>query len=191
MRVVAFNGSPRKNGNTTILLTTALDQLKKEGIETELYQLAGKNIQGCTACYRCLEKKNARCAVDGDALNQCLEKMPESDGILIGSPTYFSDVSAATRALLERTGFVAQANGCLFKRKVGAGVIAVRRGGAIHALNSINLFLYYHQMINPGSSYWTFGIGREPGDVSSDEEGIRSMVTLGQNMAWVLKKSKE
>jgi multimeric flavodoxin WrbA len=153
VRVVAFNGSPRKNGNTAILLNTALDQLQREGIETELYQLGEKDICGCTACYRCLKNRNACCAVDADAVNECMEKMLNSDGILIGSPTYFCDVSAGTRAFLERTGFVAQANGYLFKRKVGAGVIAVRRGEAIHALNSINLFLYYQQMMNPGSSY--------------------------------------
>ena len=190
MRVIAFNGSPRRNGNTAILLNIALDELKKEGIDTELYQLGEKNISGCTACYRCLRSRNARCAIEDDALNEYLERMLKSDGILIGSPTYFCDVSAATRAFLERTGFVAQANGFLLKRKVGAGVVAVRRGGAIQALNSINLYLYYQQVINPGSNYWTFGLGREPGDALNDEEGIQSIKTLAQNMVWLLKKLK-
>jgi multimeric flavodoxin WrbA len=188
MKVIAFNGSARKDGNTAILLNTVLEEIKKEGIETELYQLAGKKIQGCIACYKCMKNKDKRCAVTKDIVNECIEKMIEADGILLGSPTYFADVSAGTRALIERTGYVARANDYMFKRKVGAGVIAVRRGGAIHAFNSLNLFFFYQQIINPGSSYWAFGIGREPGEVLNDAEGIQTMKTLGQNLAWLLRK---
>jgi len=188
MKVIAFNGSARKDGNTAILLNNVLDEIRKEGIETELYQLAGKKIQGCIACYKCMKNKDNRCAVDNDIVNECIAKMIEADGILIGSPTYFADVTAATRALIERTGFVARANDYLFKRKVGAGVIAVRRGGAIPAFNSINLFLFYNQIINPGASYWAFAIGRDPGEVLGDAEGMQTMKTLGQNLAWLLKK---
>jgi len=188
MKVIAFNGSARKDGNTAILLNTVLEEIKKEGIETELYQLAGKKIQGCIACYKCMKNKDKRCAVTKDIVNECIEKMIEADGILLGSPTYFADVSAGTRALIERTGYVARANDYMFKRKVGAGVIAVRRGGAIHAFNSLNLFFFYQQIINPGSSYWAFGIGREPGEVLNDAEGMQTMKTLGQNLAWLLKK---
>lgn len=188
MKVIAFNGSARKDGNTAILLNNVLDEIRKEGIETELYQLAGKKIQGCIACYKCMKNKDNRCAVDNDIINECIAKMIEADGILIGSPTYFADVTSATRALIERTGFVARANDYLFKRKVGAGVIAVRRGGAIHAFNSINLFLFYNQIINPGASYWAFAIGRDPGEVLGDAEGMQTMKSLGQNLAWLLKK---
>lgn len=188
MKVIAFNGSARKDGNTAILLNKVLDEIRGEGIETELYQLAGKKIQGCIACYKCMKNKDNRCAVDNDIVNECIAKMIEADGILIGSPTYFADVTAATRALIERTGFVARANDYLFKRKVGAGIIAVRRGGAIHAFNSINLFLFYNQIINPGASYWAFAIGRDPGEVLGDAEGMQTMKTLGQNLAWLLKK---
>lgn len=188
MKVIAFNGSARKDGNTAILLNKVLDEIRKENIETELYQLAGKKIQGCIACYKCMKNKDNRCAVDNDIVNECITKMIEADGILIGSPTYFADVSAATRALIERTGYVARANNYLFKRKVGAGVVAVRRGGAIHAFNSLNLYFFYQQMINPGSSYWAFAIGREPGEVLNDVEGIQTMTTLGQNLVWLLKK---
>jgi len=150
--------------------------------------LAGTPIQGCIACYQCFKNKNGRCAVDKDILNDCIAKMQGAEGILLGSPTYFSDVSAGMRALIERSGFVARANDYMFKRKVGAGVIAVRRAGSIPALNSINLFLSYNQMIIPGSSYWHMAIGREPGEVQNDAEGIQTMKTLGQNMAWLLKK---
>ncbi len=188
MKVIAFNGSARKDGNTAILLNAVLDEIRKEGIGTELFQLAGKKIQGCIACYKCMKNKDKRCAVTKDIVNECIEKMIEADGILLGSPTYFADVSAGTRALIERAGYVARANDYMFKRKVGAGVIAVRRGGAIHAFNSLNLFFFYQQIINPGSSYWAFGVGRDPGEVLNDAEGMQTMKTLGQNLAWLLKK---
>ncbi len=191
MKVVAFNASARKNGNTAILLNTVLDELKAEGIRTELVQLAGKPLQGCRACYKCFEKKNRRCVVTKDILNDCIAKMEEADGILLGSPTYFSDVSASMRALIERVGFVGRANDYMLRRKVGAAVVAVRRAGGIRAFDSINLFLHYMQMVMPGSSYWSIGVGRDPGDVLKDAEGIQTMQTLGRNMAWLLKKLHE
>lgn len=188
MQVVAINSSSRKDGNTAILLNLVLDELKKEGIQTELIQLAKQPIAGCRACYKCFKNMDRRCAVKTDILNDLLEKMESADGILLGSPTYFSDVSAAMRSLIERAGFVARANDYMFKRKVGASVVAVRRAGAIPAFNSMNLFLHYMQMVMPGASYWSIGIGRDPGDVLKDEEGIQTMKTLGENMAWLLKK---
>ena len=188
MKVVALNGSARKDGNTAILINLVFDELKKEGIETELIQLAGNPIAGCIACYKCFKNKNRRCSVEKDMLNDIIEKMLQADGIILGSPTYFSDVSSGTRAFIERCGFVARANDYMFKYKVGAGVVAVRRAGAIPAFNSIMLFLHYMQMMIPGSSYWNIAIGRDPGEVLKDEEGVQTMKTLGQNMAWLLKK---
>jgi multimeric flavodoxin WrbA len=188
MKVVALNGSARKDGNTAILLNLVLDELKKEGIETELIQLAKQPITGCRACGKCFQNKDRRCAVKKDILNDLIAKMENAEGILLGSPTYFSDVSAGMRAFIERCGYVARANDYMFKRKVGASVVAVRRAGAISAFNSMNLFLHYMQMVMPGASYWSLGIGRDPGDVLKDEEGIQTMKILGQNMAWLLKK---
>jgi multimeric flavodoxin WrbA len=188
MKVVAFNGSARKKGNTAMLLKLVLDEIKKEGIKTELIQLAGKPLQGCTACYKCFKNKNQRCAVRKDSLNDYIVKMLDADGILLGSPTYFSDVSASMKALIERAGMVARANGDMFKRKVGAGVVAVRRAGSIHVFSSLNYFFLIGQMIIPGSSYWNIAIGRQPGEVMQDKEGIQTMKTLGQNMAWLIKK---
>ncbi len=187
MKVVALNSSARKDGNTAILLNLVLDELKKEGIQTELIQLAGKSIGGCKACYKCFQNMDRRCSVKKDILNDLIEKMESADGILLGSPTYFSDVSTAMRAFIERCGLVARANDYMFKRKVGASVAAVRRAGAISAFNSMNLFLHYMQMVMPGSSYWSIGVGRDPGDVLKDEEGIQTMKSLGENMAWLLK----
>jgi multimeric flavodoxin WrbA len=188
MKVVALNGSARKDGNTAMLIHVVFEELKKEGIETELIQMAGKNIQGCLACYKCFKNKDRRCSVDKDMLNDIMARMEKAEGVLLGSPTYFSDVTSGMRAFIERCGFVARANDYMFKGKVGAAVVAVRRAGSIQAFTSMNLFLHYMQMFMPGSSYWNIGIGRDPGDVMKDEEGIQTMKTLGQNMAWLLKK---
>ena len=188
MKVVAINGSPRKEGNTFILLTTVLEELKKEGIDTEIHFLSGKPIQGCIACYQCRKNKNRKCAVEKDAGNEFIGLMEKAEGILLGSPTYFSDVTAGMRALIERAGLVSLANNYMFKYKVGAGVIAVRRAGAITAFNSLNLFFHCNQMIIPGSSYWSMAIGRNIGEVKNDAEGMKIMKTLGQNMAWLMKK---
>ncbi len=188
MKVVAFNGSGRKDGNTALLLNVVLDELSKEGIGTELIQLAGKAPRGCIACYKCFENKDRRCAVTTDELNEYLGKMIEADGILLGSPVYFADATAGIKALIERCGMVSTANGGLFKRKVGAAVAAVRRAGAIRTFDTLNHLFQHGQMIVVGSSYWNVGIGRDPGAVKEDAEAMRTMQTLGQNMAWLLKK---
>jgi multimeric flavodoxin WrbA len=188
MKVVAFNGSGRKDGNTAILLRLVLDELVKEGIETELIQLAGSPLQGCIACYKCFQNKDKRCAVTNDKLNEYLAKMMEADGILLGSPVYYADATASIKALIERCGLVSAANGGLYTHKVGAAVAAVRRAGAIRTFDTLNHFFQYSQMFIVGSTYWNVGIGREPGQVKEDVEGIRTMETLGKNMAWLLKK---
>jgi multimeric flavodoxin WrbA len=188
MKVVALNGSARKDGNTAMLINVVFDELKKEGIETDLIQMAGKPIQGCIACYKCFKNQNRRCSVEKDMLNDVVAQMETAEGILLGSPTYFSDVSSGMRAFIERCGFVARANDYMFKGKVGAAVVAVRRAGAIPAFSSMNLFLHYMQMFMPGASYWSIGVGRDPGDVLKDDEGIQTMKSLGQNMAFLLKR---
>ncbi|MDO9264693.1 MAG: flavodoxin family protein [Desulfosalsimonadaceae bacterium] len=189
MKVIAFNGSARKDGNTAILLNTVLADLETEGVETELYPLSGKKIHGCTACYKCYEKKNRQCAVGKDAANECIEKMLAADGILLGSPTYFADISPEMKALIDRAGLVSRANGDMFMRKIGAAVVVARRGGAIHAFDSMNHFFLISQMIIPGSNYWNMGFGLDKGDVAKDEEALQTMKILGQNMAWLLKKT--
>jgi multimeric flavodoxin WrbA len=188
MKVVAFNGSPRKDGNTVCLIKHVFEALKAEGIETEMVQVGGNLIHGCTACYQCREKKDCRCVIKNDIVNDCIAKMRQADGIILASPTYFADVTPELKALIDRAGFVSMANGGLLKRKVGAAVIAVRRGGAIHAFDTINHLFLISEMIIPGSCYWNVGTGREKGEVENDEEGIRTMQVLGENMAWLLKK---
>ncbi len=188
MKVLAINGSARKDGNTAMLVNVALEEIKERGIDTEMVQLAGTELRGCLACYKCFDKKDKRCAVTVDAMNATIAKMLEADGIILASPTYFADVTAELKALIDRAGLVAKANSDMFRRKVGAAIVAVRRGGEIHAFDTINHFFLISQMVVPGSSYWNMGFGLEKGDVKEDAEGIRTMKTLGQNMAWVMKK---
>src|SRR5271169_1085706 len=188
MKVVAFNGSARKDGNTAILIRHVLEILEKEGIETELIQLAGEQIHGCMACGTCRKAKNMECKIVNDNINSYIKKMSEADGIILGSPTYFSMMTSEIKALIDRAGFVARSNNDLFKRKVGAAVVAVRRAGGIPTFDAINHFFLISQMIIPCSSYWNVGIGLNKGDVEKDEEGIKTMEDLGRNMAWLLKK---
>ena len=188
MKVVAICASARKNGNTARLLGAVLAELATHGIETELVELAGQRLRGCTACQKCRERKNQRCSITDDVVNDCIGKMAAADGILLGSPTYFADVSAELKALIDRSGYVSRANGDMFRRKVGAAVVAVRRAGAMHAFDTINHFFTIGQMVIPGASYWNIGIGREAGDVDADAEGMATMRNLGENMAWLLQK---
>ncbi len=188
MKVIAFNSSARKDGNTATLITTVFENLEEEGIECEMVQLAGSHLQGCIACYKCYENKDRRCAVTKDMMNECIEKMDGADGIILGSPTYIADMSTNMKALIERTCLVTRANDNMFKRKVGAAVVAHRRGGATHVMSSINYFFLISEMIIPGSSYWNFGVGKAPGEVENDQEGMDTMRTLGANMAWLMKK---
>lgn len=188
MKVIAFSGSARRDGNTADLVRQVFSELEREGISTELVQMAGERLRGCVACYQCWQRKDGRCVLEDDKVNAWIGKMCAADGVILASPTYFADVSSEIKALVDRAGMVVRANGDLLRRKVGAAVIAVRRGGGIHAFDSLNHFFLISQMIVPGSSYWNLGIGREPGDVQQDEEGISTMRTLGANMAWLLKK---
>ena len=188
MKVIAFNGSARKDGNTATLIHYVFGELQKEGIKTELFHLAGKKIRGCMACYKCIQNKDQRCSVKDDILNECIEKMIEAEGIIFGSPTYFTDVSSEMKSLIDRAGLVAKVNGDMLKRKVGVAVVAVRRAGSIHVFDTLNHFFFINQMIVPGSSYWNMGFGLEKGEVEKDEEGILTMKVLGENMAWLLKR---
>lgn len=189
MKVVAFNGSPRINGNTAQSIQIVFAELEKEGIETELVQLGGRKVYGCLACGKCWETKDNRCIRQDDEMNGFIQKMREADGIIIGSPTYFSNVSTEVKALIDRCGFVAKANdGEMLRGKVGAAVVSVRRAGSTFVYSAINFFFGIAEMIVPGSSYWNMTLSLEPGDVQKDEEGIQTFQTLGRNMAKLLKQ---
>ncbi len=190
MKVVAFNGSARKDGNTAILIKRVLKVLETEGFETELVQLAGEQIRGCNACRTCYNMKDKRCVIEDDKVNEYIGKMLEADAIILGSPVYFSMITSELKAFMDRAFYVARANGNMFKRKVGAAVVAVRRAGGIPTFDAINHFFLISQMIVPGSSYWNIGVGNKKGEVENDAEGMETMETLGKNMAWLLKKTK-
>lgn len=191
MYALAVNGSPRKDGNTYNLLKEVLVPVEQAGWETEMVQVGGKDIRGCIACYKCFENKNRRCSVETDMFNQVMEKMVKADALILGSPTYFTDVSADLKAVLDRSGFVSQANDVLFRGKIGAAVAAVRRGGATHVFDTINHMFLMSQMIVPGSTYWNMGIGLDKGDVLNDAEGMKNMRHLGAVIAWLGTAVKE
>jgi multimeric flavodoxin WrbA len=189
LKVVAFNGSPRSKGNTAQSLQIVLAELEKEGIETEFIQLGGRKVFGCLACGKCWETKDNHCIRQDDDMNTFIQKMIEADGIIIGSPTYFSNVSTEVKALIDRCGFVAKANdGNMLRGKVGASVVAVRRAGSTFVYSAINFFFGIAEMAIASSSYWNMTLALNPGDVQQDEEGIQTFQTLGKNMAKLLKQ---
>lgn len=188
MKVIAFNGSPRPRGNTGAAIATVLGRLETQGIETEMIQLGGRRLSGCTSCGRCRINHNRRCVIEDDGMNGFIEKMCEADGIIIGSPVYFGNVTTEVKALIDRAGYVSGSNGGLFRRKVGAAVVATRRAGSNFTFAAINFFFGITEMIVAGSTYWNMTLSRDIGDYSRDTEGVRTMETLGDNMAWLLKK---
>lgn len=190
MKVIAFNGSARKKGNTSMLLDAVLGPLREAKADTEVVELAGTNPKGCKACMTCFKEKDGTCVIKDDIINDCIAKMAKADVIILGSPTYFADISSEMKALIDRCGMVGRANGDLYQRKLGASVVAARRAGAIHAFDSMNHFFLIGQMILVGSSYWNIGHGREKGEVAGDEEGMKTMRQLGENIAWLMAKMK-
>lgn len=186
MKVVGFNGSARKKGNTAGSLNTVFEQLEKAGIETELIHVGKENIQGCLACMGCVKKQNQACTVKDDPVNEWIQKMVEADGILIGSPVYFSGVAGTMKAFLDRAFFVSSVNGGLFRHKVGAAVAAVRRSGGVPTVDTLNHYINYSEMIMPSSNYWNVAHGLNPGEMEQDGEGKQIMEVLGTNMAWIM-----
>lgn len=186
MKVVAFNGSPKKEGNTYHAIKILAEQLEKENIEVEIIHVGNKNLRGCTACNSCFKTRDERCIID-DEVNGWIQKMKEADGIVFGSPVHFSDITAEMKAFLDRATYVASANKSLFRHKVGVGITAVRRSGGLPAYNQLNNYIGYSEMVMPTSNYWNVIYGRAPGEVLQDEEGTQILRILGKNMAWLLK----
>ena len=189
MKVLAVNGSPRREGNTHKMIMKVFQALEAEGIETELVQVGGKIIRGCLSCYKCIERKDRQCATKNDMFNDLFETMLAADGIILASPTYFADITPELKAVIDRAGFVSRVNGQLLRHKVGSAVISLRRGGGVHAYDSINHLYQICGMFIVGSTYWNLGFGGRIGDeVSSDKEGMENMLDLGQSMAFLLQK---
>ncbi|SLM27734.1 conserved hypothetical protein [Desulfamplus magnetovallimortis] len=187
MKVIGFNGSPRKKGNTVCSLNTVFSELEKEGIETEMIHVGKEKIQGCRACFTCAKKRDQRCAIEDDPVNEWIQKMKDADGILLGSPVHFSGVAGTMKSFLDRAFFVISVNNGLLRHKVGASVVAVRRSGGLPTMNSLNHYICYSEMIMPCSNYWNVAHGMNPGEMEQDGEGKQIMEVLGRNMAWLLK----
>ncbi len=189
MKVVAFNGSPRKNGNTKRALSAVLFELEKSGIQTEMIQLGGRKVFGCLACGACRKNQDKRCVRTDDDMNELIAKMDEADGIIIGSPTYFSNVTTEVKALIDRCGYVSRSNNNdILRGKIGAAVVINRRAGANFVYAAINFFFGIAEMPIATSSYWNSGVAMLEGDVEKDEEGMKVFATLGANMANMILK---
>lgn len=187
MKVLGINSSARKDGNTALLMGIVFEELNREGIETEMIQLAGKVIEPCKACWACGGK--GTCVHKNDLFQEIYEKMARADGILLGSPVYTANISANMQAFLERASVVGDMNRGEnpLRHKVGAAVTAARRGGALNALDAMNHFFMLQDMFMVGSSYWPMAYGRLPGEALEDQEGLETMRNLGRNMAYLLK----
>lgn len=187
MKVIVFNGSPNKEGNTYQGLRVVMEELEKEGIETEMIQVGNKSIRGCLACGYCTKNKNGKCAIATDQVNTWIEKMKDADGIILGSPVHYSAIPGTMKSFLDRAFRVIEANDSMLRHKVGASIVAVRRAGGIPTFNELNNYLSHSEMIIPTSNYWNIINGRLPGEALQDEEGIQIMRVLGKNMAWLMK----
>ncbi|UFS71665.1 flavodoxin family protein [Geomonas sp. RF6] len=187
MKVVAFNGSPNKEGNTWNALKLVTAELEREGIETEIVHVGNAAIRGCAACYACLKNRNEECVLPGDDVNEWIQKMKAADGILLGTPVHYAAMAGAMKSFLDRAFFVAGVNDGLLRHKVGASVVAVRRSGGLPAFDQLNNFLMYAEMLIPTSNYWNVIHGRTPGEVHQDPEGVQIMRVLGKNMAFLMK----
>lgn len=187
MRVVAFNGSPNKEGNTYHAIKIVMDELDREGIETEIIHVGNKSIKGCIACKQCAKNKNEKCVLPGDEVNDWVQKMKEADGIIIGSPVHYSSIGATMKAFLDRAFFVTSVNNGMLRHKVGATVVAVRRSGGVTTFDQLNNYINYSEMLMPTSNYWNVIHGNKPGEALQDEEGVQIMRILGKNMTWLMK----
>lgn len=185
MKVIAINGSPKEAGNTYHALKTVTDELEKQGVETEIIHVGSKNIRGCIACGGCAKNKNEKCVID-DYVNEAIQKLKTADGIIIGSPVYYASMAGTMKCFLDRAFYVAGANGGLYRHKVGASVVAVRRSGEVATFDHLNHYFTLAEMFLPSSNYWNVIHGRLPGEVLQDEEGVQIMRVLGKNMAFLL-----
>jgi multimeric flavodoxin WrbA len=186
MKVVAFNGSPKAEGNTWHAIKMVAAELEKEGIETEIVHVGNKMIRGCVACNQCAKNLNEACAIS-DEVNEWVQKMKQADGIILGSPVHYSAIGGTMKSFLDRAFYVAGVNGSMLRHKIGASVVAVRRSGGLPTFDQLNNYLCYSEMLLPTSNYWNVIHGTRPGEAVQDEEGSQIMRVLGRNMAWLLK----
>lgn len=187
MKVVAFNGSPKKEGNTYNAIKIVAQELEKNGIEVEIIHIGNKLVRGCLACGGCGKNKDEKCVIKTDDVNEWIQKMKDADGIILGSPVYYSAIPGTMKSFLDRAFYVSSSNEGMFRHKVGASVVASRRSGGIPTFNQLNNYINYSEMLMPTSRYWNVAYGLAPGEIINDEEGMQIMSVLGKNMAWMMK----
>jgi multimeric flavodoxin WrbA len=187
VKVTAFNGSPKQNGNTFRAISLVCEELEASGIQTEIVHIGSEKIRGCVGCGSCAKNKDERCAFSDDPVNDCIQKIKASNGILLGSPVYYSGIAGTMKSFLDRLFYVAGSNGSMFRHKTGAAIAAVRRSGGVTTVDQLNHYLLNTEMIIATSSYWNVIHGAVPGEVDQDGEGVQIMRTLGRNMAWIMK----
>lgn len=185
MKVLFVNGSPIKNGNTFIALSEVADKLSQQGIETEFLQIGNKPVRGCIACGTCARKGNGRCTFDDDFCNTLCKAAETADAFVFGSPVYYGQPNGALLAVIQRALY---ANGKAFRYKPYANIAVCRRGGATAAFSTMNMAFQMMDMIQVTSQYWNIAYGAAPGESKEDREGMQTMRTLANNMAWILKK---
>lgn len=184
MRVVAINGSPHKNGNTYESLAVITKELEKQGIETEIIHVGNKVIRGCTGCNSCQKDKDNNCIFNDDLVNETTRKMTEADGIILGSPVYYSGIAGTMKAFLDRSFY---SKSRYFRYKVCTAVAAVRRSGGVDTFHQLNNYFNLGEMIIVPSHYWSVIHGRAMGEVLRDEEGVQTLREVGKSMSWLMK----
>ncbi len=190
MKVLAINGSPKNNGNTATAINVMKEVFEAKNIELEMVTIGGETVHGCIGCNRCYKEPKARCEAFDDVVNEVLAKAEDVDAIIFGSPVYFSSMNGTMKSFLDRFFYAGNAK-AIFKHKIGAAVVAVRRTGGSETFFDLMKFLTYAQMIIPTSTYWNVIHGRTPGEAIQDEEGVQTMQTLADNMAYMMEVMKE
>ncbi len=189
MKAIAICGSPRKGGNTEILLKRCLERLAGKGIETEFIPLSDKTIRGCRACGWCRENKDGTCTIKHDDMHAIMDQMKAADIIVVGSPVYFGSATPEMMALLDRVGYVCRACGANpFSRKIGGPIVVARRAGHNFTYAQLLYWFMINDMVVPGSSYWNIAFGRGIGEVANDEEGLATVDRFAENLAWLAEK---
>jgi multimeric flavodoxin WrbA len=186
MKVLAINGSSHVKGNTAYAISLITDELKKSGIESEVLTIGKELVHGCTGCGRCYRERDEKCVFEDDIVNDVFKKLKDVDGLILGSPIHYAGMSGVISTFLDRLFYLNGANGNVLRHKVGVAIGAVRRSGGIPAVNQLNKYLEYSEMIIPTSNYWNVIHGHKPGEALKDEEGVQIMRILGKNMAWIM-----
>jgi multimeric flavodoxin WrbA len=187
MKIVAINGSPRKEGNTALALGAMAEVLTKEGIEVEIIHIGNKSVHGCMGCGSCGRNRNRQCIITGDPVNETVQKMIAADGIILGSPVYYAGIAGTMKCFLDRAFYVAGANGGLFNGKVGTAVVSARRSGTTPTFAGLNYYLTIANMFVAGSGYWNNVHGAGAGEAMYDGEGLQTVRNAARNMTWFLK----